>query len=139
MEVVKPIKQNEVEFRDRNMVLRGTKPDVRFVFPLVRLRCHVCNCQDDHRYRHYVLEPNPLQSPSSHDDMRPTQIACLAQACAIYISRRHPPRPGLSPMKPMHAYFVFGSPTGEKTSSQCSMFDLVPWFGSILTRCTELI
>lgn len=29
VEVVKKIKQNEVELRDRNTVLRGTKPNVR--------------------------------------------------------------------------------------------------------------
>lgn len=32
MEVVKRVKQNEVELRDRNTVLRGTKPNVGFVF-----------------------------------------------------------------------------------------------------------
>ena len=40
--------------------------------------------QDDHRYRHFVLGPNPLQPPSSHDDMRLTQIACLGLYAAIY-------------------------------------------------------
>ena len=56
--------------------------------------------QDDYRHRHFVLEPNSLQPPLSHDDMRSTQIACLAP-CGIYTLRRHPPRPGLSPMKPI--------------------------------------
>ena len=31
LEIVKKIKQNEVELQDRNTVLRGTKPNVRYV------------------------------------------------------------------------------------------------------------
>ena len=46
--------------------------------------------QDDHRHRHFVPEPNLLQPPSSHDDMRPPQITHLA-LCVIYTPRRHPP------------------------------------------------
>jgi len=38
MEIVKRIKQNEVELRDRNTVLRGTKPNVAFCFLSVCIR-----------------------------------------------------------------------------------------------------
>jgi len=38
VEVVKRIKQNEVELQDRNTVLRGTKPNVR-LYLITRL-CH---------------------------------------------------------------------------------------------------